>query len=76
MLFVIGTFVICLIIFLGLYLKWFMNLEDYMSVTFKKIFLGVIFICSACISFFFMFGTLSISMRENHWVFSPVDESN
>lgn len=62
MLFVIGTFVIGLIIFLGLYLKWFMNLEDYMSVTFKEIFLGVIFICSACISFFSLIGTICFSI--------------
>lgn len=62
MLFVIGTFVICLIIFLGIYLKWFMNLDMDMSVTFKEIFLAVVFICSACISFFFMIGTLCFTI--------------
>ena len=62
MLFVIGSFVISLIIFLGLYFKWSRNLDWNADVTFKNFCLCVIFVCSALSSLIFTFCVIFFSI--------------
>lgn len=62
MLFVVGTFIISLIIFLGVYFKWFRNLDSDADVTFKNFCLCVIFVCSAVSSLIFTFCVIFFSI--------------
>ena len=62
MLFVVGTFIISLIIFLGVYFKWFRNLDSYADGTFKNFCLCVIFVCSAVSSLIFTFCVIFFSI--------------
>lgn len=62
MLFVIGSFVIGLMIFLGLYFKWYRFLESDNAVTFKNFCLCVIFVCSAVSSLIFTFCVIFFSI--------------
>ena len=61
MIFVIGSFVISLMIFLGSYFKWFRTLDWY-DVTFKNICLSFIFVCSAVSSLIFTFCVIFFSI--------------
>lgn len=62
MLFVVGTFIISLMIFLGLYFKWFRNLDWDANVTFKNNCLIFIFVCSAVSSLIFTFFVIFFSI--------------
>lgn len=62
MLFVIGSFIISLMIFLGLYFKWFRNLDWDANVTFKNNCLIFIFVCSAVSSLIFTFFVIFFSI--------------